>query len=430
MEYEKKVDCIVEVLRKGEKEDRNFKVGVEFEHIVVKKNNFESVSYFGREGIEEILRELLHKRYEGEYEQDYLIGLKKEDNYVSIEPGAQLEFSARPCKDIKEIEQLYLSFVNDVVPILESKGAMMLGIGFLPKTSIQQIKFIPKKRYEYMSNYFKTKGKYAHYMMKGTASLQVSIDYFDEKDFVKKFKVANLLSPLFSIITDNAPIFEGELYRKNSVRTMIWNDMDDSRCGNVLGVMSKVYGYREYAEYILNVEPILIVKDGRIKNTENETVASIMDTCVFNQNEIEHLMSMVFPDVRAKQYIEIRTGDSLPYPLNLSYVALIKGLFYNEKSLDYLLLLAQEIGEGDLLRWKENILEKGFDANILGCTTKELISVIFDLSKKGLSHEEKEYLKPLETLMLKQKTATMISKELIETKGLEALRWCALRGKG
>ncbi|MGV8145423.1 MAG: glutamate-cysteine ligase family protein [Alkaliphilus sp.] len=426
MEYEKKISCIVDILKIGEKTKSDFKVGVEFEHIIVKKKTRESASYYGTGGVEQILKDLLEKGYEGIYEQNYLIGLVKEGNVVSLEPGAQLEFSTLPCKEIREIEDLYLRFANDIVPVIEKVESEMLAIGFIPKTDIDKVEFIPKKRYEYMSDYFKTKGKYAHYMMKGTASLQVSIDYANEQDFIKKFKVANFLSPVLALITDNAPIFEGEIFNGNSVRTIIWDNMDDARCGNVAGVMSKTFGYREYAKYILGTEPVLIEKDGQSISTRDEKVELIMNNYSFSQSEIEHIMTMVFPDVRAKRYIEIRVGDSLPYPLNLAYVALIKGIFYNGKTLDYLFALADEVGEHDLAKWKENMIADGFRGHAMGNTNMEFIAEIFALSKKGLSKNEKEYLKPLEVLMLKQKNASIVSKELIEQKGLEALEYCSL----
>ena len=39
-----------------------------------------------------------------------------------------------------------------------------------------------------------------------------------------------------------------------------------------------------------------------------------MDKYVFTEEEIEYIMDMVFPDVRAKPYRD--TWDSLPYPYN------------------------------------------------------------------------------------------------------------------
>lgn len=51
------------------------------------------------------------------------------------------------------------------------------------------------------------------------------------------------------------------------------------------------------------------------------------------QADVEHLLSMVWPDVHLKRFVEIRQADSMPVPQILGYAALIKGLFYHEDSL-------------------------------------------------------------------------------------------------
>ncbi len=45
------------------------------------------------------------------------------------------------------------------------------------------------------------------------------------------------------------------------------------------------------------------------------------------EEEIEHMLSMVFPDVRLKNYIEIRMADSLPKEEAFAYTALIREYF-------------------------------------------------------------------------------------------------------
>ena len=58
-------------------------------------------------------------------------------------------------------------------------------------------------------------------------------------------------------------------------------------------------------------------------------------------DEVFHAMSMVFPDVRLKSYVEIRPADSMPIPYVLAYAALIKGLFYGKSSLETLVRAAR-----------------------------------------------------------------------------------------
>lgn len=430
MEYEKQVERIVEFIKKGEKPKNLFKIGVELEHIVVRNESFQSVTYYEVDGIESILKKLMAKGYKPKYEGEYLIGLEGADGTITLEPGGQLEISIRPCSSLQEVEEIYLDFLKKIVPILDEQNQLLMAIGYHPKTSIKDIPFNPKKRYRYMAEYFEDKGRYAHNMMKGTASLQVVIDYSNEEDFIKKFRVANFLSPLFHLITDNAPIFEGKLYEKNSVRSQIWENTDKDRSGIVMDSSEGVFGYKDYAKYILNTPPILIIKDGEIIGTREKKAKELIDANHTTNEEIDHILSMVFPDVRVRKYIEIRMGDALPYPLNLGYVALIKGIFYNDIALKYLFEMSREAEEEKVRLAKQSIEEKGFEGRFKCRYVKDFIPVLFDLAKKGLDEEEKKYLKALERLTLAKKNPALIMKKEINRQGIEAIRQFALNDYG
>ncbi|AOY75206.1 glutamate--cysteine ligase [Clostridium formicaceticum] len=430
MQYEEQIKTIVAFIKSGEKEKKDFNLGVEIEHIVIKKESFDSVTYYEEEGIQVILNKLAPQGYTLKYEDNYLLALEGKTEIITLEPGGQLEVSMSPTMDIKEIEANYLNFLKKVIPILEEQNQLLMAIGYHPKTSIKDIPFNPKTRYQYMADYFKKKGKYAHNMMKGTASLQVVIDYANEEDFIKKFKVANFLSPLLHLMTDNAPIFEGEVFEKNSIRNIIWENTDKDRSSIVPGTFKGKFGYREYAEYILNTPPIFIIKDGALIPTYDKKVKDLLDPYHVTQEEISHILSMVFPDVRVRKYIEIRMGDTLPYPLNLGYIALIKGLFYNEIALEYLYEMANNLEEEKVRQAKEDIIEKGFEGRYKCKVIYDFVPVLFDLAKKGLKEEEKGYLKTLENLTRHEKNPALLSKRLIKSKGIEALTWCALNRYG
>lgn len=422
MKDEKNLASIISLIRNGEKDTEEFKIGVEIEHIIIDKDTMESVAYYGGGGVESILQELLLKGYHGNYEENYLVGLFTEDKEIRLESGGQIEVGIGPCKTIKEIESIYFDFLNDIVPVLEKRNLLLMCIGYHPKSSIEDIPFTPKKKYEYISDYLKGRGKYAYNMLKGAAALRVFIDYKDEYDFTRKFRVANFISPLLYLISDNSPVFEGKIYNKFDLRSVIWENVDEERSGIVPRAFEEDFGYRDYAEYILNVSPIIIVKDGDFVGTGGETVEELMDEYVFTEKEIKHIMNMVFPDVRVKNCIEIRVGDSLPYPYSLAYISLIKGIFYNETALEYLYNFSQRKEEEQISKIKRNICERGFDAYFGSKTVYEYILILFDLAKKSLSEEEKEMLAPLEKLVVNKKNLSIVSKERLYKEGIDGLK--------
>lgn len=428
MEYACKLETIQKIIKQGEKHNDKLLIGMEFEHIVVREDTLETVNYYEDNGIQEILKALLPKGYDPKYEKEYLVGLEMDYGVITLEPGGQLELSIAPCEGLRQADELYQAFLADILPLLRKNGQLLMAVGYHPKTKISELPFNPKKRYEYMSNYFKKTGQYAHNMMKGTAALQVAIDYRDEADFIKKYRVANFLSPALALISDNSPIFEGTLYNKNSVRSVIWQNTDADRSGIVKGVMDTRFGYEAYANYLLQVPPIFIAKAGQYIPTEDKTIGNVLDEHELTEEELEHVFTMVFPDVRVKRYIEIRMGDSLPYPLNLSYGALIKGIFYQSEALEALYEKSLAVNNETLEKYKDSMIEQGFDAEFIGQPLRQFIGELFDMAEAGLDKEEREYLKALKMMIKSGKNPAMVSKEAIRLRGMEGLDWCGLKG--
>lgn len=205
MDYKRKIQEIAKYFKNNEKKEEDFSIGVEFEHFIIDQETLKTISYYGIDGVEDTLMKLQAMGWKGKYERDHILGLEKEDMTITLEPGSQIELSIKPYKNIEDIERAYKSFLDEIVPILDAKGQTLITTGYQPESKIADIKMIPKQRYDYMFEYFKARGKYAHNMMKGTASVQVSVDYSSEEDYIKKFKVANALSPVIYAMFDNSP---------------------------------------------------------------------------------------------------------------------------------------------------------------------------------------------------------------------------------
>lgn len=426
MDYNKQINEIERHFLKNTKLVDDFKIGVEFEHFVVYKDTLKTVSYYGENGVAETLHDLEKLGYKGSYEGEYILGLEKGNKVITLEPGSQFELSIKAQKHIKDIEIEYLDFFKDLVPILESKNQQIMAVGYHPETKIEEIKLLPKKRYDFMFNYFKTAGTMAHNMMKGTSALQVSLDYSSEEDYLKKFRVTNALSPVVYAMFDNGLYFEGEQYEKHNIRALIWKNCDIDRSGVVPNSLKDDFSFKKYAEYVLNVPPILIAKDGDVESTGKLLVKDVLDVENYSTEELEHLLTMVFPDVRTKRYIEIRMMDSVPYPLNLAAIALWTGLLYDEKTLDKVYEYVKDISIDDVNSAKEEMLDKGLLAKLGDKTLLEIGKHIVSLAKEGLVEEDIKYIIPLEGMLLAGKNPYEITKDRLYMGKSNALKWTVL----
>jgi glutamate--cysteine ligase len=337
---------LVGLFQKGEKKVQM--LGVEFEHFLVDKESLRSYDYFEPFGQMEIAKKLVESGWQVAYEENgYILHLTKNNNSISFEPGGQFEISLRPCATISSIDQTYRQVMEEIESVL-MPNQMLVSLGYHPHSQIETLSLLPKRRYKFMYDYLHTQGTMARNMMKGTASTQVSIDYESEEDFIKKYRVANFLSPFISKLFDASPVFEGQLYPERNLRNTIWEHTDLKRSKMPEGVLSTRFDYTSYAQYVESIEPILMVKKDEIYSTGDDTLKALSKRFYLSDEELLHGMSMVFPDVRLKNFMEIRMADALPYPYNLAVPALIKGIFYNETMLEKYYLMSLDYREEDI----------------------------------------------------------------------------------
>lgn len=405
MNYQEKKDKIVAYIKSGESQKENFKMGLEMEHFVIDKDKLFSYDYFGQKGVGDTLRKLNHMGFEVTNEEEgYILGLRKDDIAVNLEPAGQFELAIDAKKNIKDLDKSYKKIMKEIIPIFEEKNQYLETLGYHPKSKIMDLKIIPKDRYRYMQKYFKEFAeKYALNMMRGTASVQSAIDYYNEEDFKKKFFVANALSAFMYSLYDNAYIFEGEVYEKRNLRQEVWEYCDKNRTGVYDFAFDEDMGYEKYAEKILNTDIIFVNENGKDIYKADTKFEKIMDED-FSDEMIFHALSIVFPDVRAKKYLEIRMPDAVPYPYNISFPALLKGLFYNEENLNKLREDFKNMTYETCQKLKLDASEKGLYAKYEDKTIYEWIKYFISLSKNALSDEEKSYLICIEKLVDEKET--------------------------
>lgn len=424
--HEANKNKIIEYIKSGEKKDGPYSLGLEFEHIVVYKESYKSVHY--ENGVEEVMEELLLKGWKKMDDEPKLLNIVKNGDSITLEPGAQLELSLKNCETLKEIKERYFSFVNDILPILESKNYNLLSIGYRPVDQIAHIPMIPKQRYKYMSEYLSKRGKYALNMMKGSASLQISVDYTSEEDYIKKNRVANYFSPAISYLFDNSPIFEGSVHEGNGARVQIWNNMDNDRSRLTPGVLDKDFGYEDYADYLLETPCIIALLDGELVFTDDKPAKEVYENVEMNKEQIEHLLSMVFPDVRTKKYIEIRMSDSVPYPYNLSSAVLCKSIMYHPDNLDYFYKESLKYTTAEIEELKEKLIIG--DEKAVEVITK-VVETALMRALDIVSPKERKYIDVLIELKKNHNNLASYSKNLLKEKKLvcEALEIDVLSAK-
>ena len=159
--------------------------------------------------------------------------------------------------------------------------------------------------------------------------------------------------------------------------------------------------------------------DGKTVSTGDMTLKEVVEEGVELTDElIFHSLSIVFPDIIAKKYIEVRMFDAVPHPLNFTVPALIKGLFYSDVNLKKLYEIANGTTYEEAINAKRDIISSGLDAKYLGKTLSELSNILYEMAMDGLDEEDKPYLEPLKPYVENKKTPRDIFENIYRKEGL------------
>lgn len=391
---------MIAYFEKGDKYTRS--LGFELEHIILRAGTGEKVSYSEPGGIRDVLVKLSEKYDKVLYDGDDIIGCESPREVVTIEPAGQIEVSLGPCLSVFEVERIYLGFRSKLDPILEEFGLVTPMLGYNPAAKVDDLELIPKYRYQCMTKFLGAQAHEGICMMRGTASLQVSIDFRNEADALRKLRTAEMIAPILSLICDNSPIFEAEERKCKLVRTAVWAGMKQDRVGTVPGSLSKDFSFADYADYIMTREAILVpdadAADGW-RYVANQTFDELYADREMTKAEIEHALSMVWPDARLKNFVEIRPADAMPIEYALAYVVLVRALFYNDRNLGVLESLLANVSEDDVKAAKEALMEKGYGAEIYGRSVEFWTDMLMVLASGSLEEGEAIYLEPLASMV-------------------------------
>lgn len=399
------VDDILDYIRSGEADDKN--LGLEIEHFVVNDQGeqitFDEITKL----IESVAKRIGAKIH---HMDGYPVGYYTGEYSVSLEPACQFEISIDPYDDLDKIKNIYEGFIALWEPLFNERGYHFETKGNLPLVELGKIKpdDIPlsaKKRYKYMNEYFEKSGKYGKYMMRASASTQISVDYSSEKDMVRKLSVLQKISPVLMMMMENKTDEDSDILgKKHLLRIQEWEDLDPERTGFFPGSFDKGFGYKKAAEVIFNTPLILLTDRGETISVGSNSASNLYSEGVLNADEadeerkralIEHFISMGFFHFRIKKYIEIRVADSVPIQKALGYVALIKGIVYSNENLDHLSDELRDIDSEEKIRDAVEKTEKdGFDAVIYkGKTIRSWADHLKEIAGAYLDRTDGEYLK-------------------------------------
>ncbi|HEY5337525.1 MAG TPA: glutamate--cysteine ligase [Rhizomicrobium sp.] len=384
-------DDLIRHLSKGCKPRETWRIGTEHEKFVYDLRNFRPVAYDGKPGIRQLLEGMERFGWKPVMEGQHIIGGSQNGASISLEPGGQFELSGAPLKTVHETCAEVNLHRDQVREVADELGLGVLGLGFAPDWQISEVPVMPKGRYAIMKNYMPKVGGYGLEMMFRTCTVQVNLDFSDEADMVKKFRVGLALQPVTTALLANSPFRVGKPNGFLSYRSHIWTDVDNARAGMLPWVFEDGMSFERYVDYALDVPMYFIYRDGKYIDVAGKSfrkflageIPELKGVTPTMADWADHLTT-IFPEVRLKQFLEMRGADAGNWGRICGMPALWVGVYYDQVALDAAWDMVKDWTAEERWAMRDAVPRLGFKTPFRGTTVRELARQMLEISSAGL----------------------------------------------
>lgn len=382
---------LIEAMERGCKPAEQWRIGTEHEKHVFHTDPLRPVAYEGPQGIRALLAGIeketgWHPFYDGENP----IGLRNDAvaGGISLEPGGQFELSGAPMTDLHGTAEEMDEHLRVAKKVAAPLDIHFLGLGVTPLWAVDQIASMPKSRYGIMTKYMGEVGTLGTSMMYRSATVQTNLDFASEADMVKKLRVSLALQPIATALFANSPFADGRDTGYLSFRSHIWLNTDDNRTGMLPFAFDEGFGFEQYADYALDVPMYFVIRNGKYVNVAGESFRDFLDGRLPQLpgekptiKDWEDHLSTLFPEVRLKQFLEMRGADMGDKAHVVALSAFWTGLLYDDISLEAAWELVRNWTDEDRDYLRREVPR-------LGLTTPFDRSSIFDIAAQAVGIAE------------------------------------------
>lgn len=242
---------------------------------------------------------------------------------LTFEPGGQIEYSSAPAASVGEVLDRVEAVVEPLRARAADAGIELVCRGIDPENPPSAARrVLHSRRYTRLADHLARIGPAGRRMMLQTAAVHVNLDLGDGPG--RRWRVANALTPYLLASFANSARYRGRETGFRSYRARQWRELDVGRSGVFAGRAP----VEEYLDFALGAGAILLGEDGEPARPFRSWLAAGR---VDGEAWSEHL-STLFPEVRPRGYLEIRSLDALPPRWLAAPLVFLAGILYDDEA--------------------------------------------------------------------------------------------------
>jgi len=365
-----------------------WRIGTEHELIGVIRDTGEAPPYDGPHGIGALFQWFEKRGGTPVLENGHMIALARGDTQLTIEPGGQFELAERPVVEDRELVADLGAYLHDLGAASKELGLAWLSCGLRPFGTRADIPWMPKERYAVMRQYMPTVGTRGLDMMLRTATVQVNLDFSDERDAAAKMRCIYSVTPLLTALWAASPIADEKPSGFQSYRAWIWRDTDNARAGLLPFIFTRDDVFTAYTEWALDVPMYFVYRGGYLPVPANLTFRTFMRDGWNGEHATRadwalHL-STLFPEGRLKKFIEVRGCDCGSLEMIAALAPMMRGLLYDATARTAATALTAKLSFADRQRLADEVPRAGLAARAGAHTLGELAKQLVAIARDGL----------------------------------------------
>lgn len=281
-----------------------------------------------------------------------VVGLElKEGGNFSIEPGGQLEFATKPHDSFLEMVQETEHALKEVENLRPSQ-IIFLSHGTNPLAPKNMPLLVPKWRYLALSQYFQSQpGGRGLHMSRYTGTVQPNLDVDQGASWDEAVRLSYLFTPFARAMFANSRYFYQQPSSFYSERQEIWKYTDPGRSGVPRGITTATDPACTYSKWAMQA-PVMFIEGVPLEKQPSFNELKFgqwleecyLDICPCIPQWETHI-STLFPEVRLRGFLEIRSTDAQPFSQTAAPISLWTGWLQSPKARQGLRNLETQINQ-------------------------------------------------------------------------------------
>ncbi|MEO8579856.1 MAG: glutamate-cysteine ligase family protein, partial [Gemmatimonadales bacterium] len=243
---------------------------------------------------------------------------------ISFEPGGQLEISTSPHATASYAIDATRALVAVLTDAMAEQGIELIARGVDPFNGIDAVPLqLHRERYMAMTRYFESIGPSGVQMMRQTAALQINLER--GRDPLSRWLLLNSIAPVVVALFSNSTTYAGKKINHASYRAHLWRTLDNSRTGLPYDEGDPESRYLDFA-----LKAFAMRSGG--DDHPYQTFRQWMTATEVNLEDWQFHLSTLFPEVRPKDYFELRSADTIDAEWLAAPVVFVTSLVYDRAS--------------------------------------------------------------------------------------------------